>query len=366
MVRTAPQLVALAMSFAVATTSGDAVPGNIEKLLSSSTVPLTRPTSISGPFPGPLPTFTAGGFAFASARNGGAPSAAMINGDVDTDNAYPNVGAMIVMVREGNPFGLPPGTILGGLSGVLIHNQTFLTAGHGTARADAEGGNPPFIRVVVTFLPDALDPSGWIDVSNEPGSQVTHPSFPRPCYPPPGFCEYEKEGAFGHGAEVWPDVSDVGIVFLSAPVQGIAHAKLGNKQLSDPNIMGTRMLQVGYGITDGSVSRENALSVWDGLRRFGTATLGAVPGYGINDQWTNFNRDPSGTCHMDSGSPTFLECNGGCGGTRLVALAADGGPTCDTVDYRARVDSHHVREWIKSTIDARFGAGAASASLGRN
>jgi hypothetical protein len=170
MVRTAPQLVALAMSFAVATTSGNAVPGNIEKLLSSSTVPLTRPTSISGLFPGPFPTFTAGG------------GSTMIDGVVDTDNAYPNVGALIVMVREGNPFGLPPGTIIGGLSGVLIHSQTFLTAGHGTVRA--EFGNPPWIRVVVTFLPDALDPSGWIDISNEVGTQVTHPSFPRPCYPP--------------------------------------------------------------------------------------------------------------------------------------------------------------------------------------
>jgi hypothetical protein len=350
MVRTAPQLVALAMSFAVATTSGEAVPGNIEKLLSSSTVPLTRPTSISGPFQGPLPTFTAGGFAFASARSGDA----MINGVVDTDNAYPNVGALIVMVRQGNPFGLPAGTIIGAVSGILIHNQTFLTAGHGTVRA--EFGTPPFIRVVITFLPDALDPSGWIDVSPEVGTQVTHPSFPHPC--DPFFCVY-GEGDFGHTAEVWPEVSDVGMVFLSEPVHGIAHGKLGNKSLSDPNIMGTRMLQVGYGITDGSVSRENAIQVWDGLRRYGTATLGLVPGYGINEHWTNFNRDPSGTCHIDSGSPTFHD-------NRVVALAADGGPTCDTVDYRARVESHSVREWIRSTIDARFGAGAASASLGPN
>jgi hypothetical protein len=187
MLRTAPQLVALAMSFAVATTSGNA----------------------------------------------------MINGVVDTENAYPNVGALIVMVREGNPFGLPPGTIIGALSGVLIHNQTFLTAGHGTVRA--EFGNPPFIRVVVTFLPDALDPSGWIDVSNEPGTQVTHPSFPRPCYPP-GLGPCPADEAFGHFAEAFPDMSDVGLIFLSQPVHGIAHAKLGNKNLGGPDIVGTRML----------------------------------------------------------------------------------------------------------------------------
>jgi hypothetical protein len=278
---------------------------------------------------------------------------AMINGVVDTDNAYPNVGASIVIAREGNPFGLPAGTILGAVSGVLIHNQVFLTAGHFTVRA--EFGIPPWVRVVVTFLPDALDPAGWIDISHEVGMQVTHPSFPHPC--DPFFCVYGEGEDFGHIAEVWPEVSDVGLIFLSQPVHGIAHAKLGNKQLSDPDMVGTRMLQVGYGITDGSVSREDAIQVWDGLRRYGTATLGAVPGYGINEQWTNFNRDPSGTCHIDSGSPTFLD-------NRVVALAADGGPTCDTVDYRARVESHSVREWIRSTIDARFGAGAASASLG--
>jgi hypothetical protein len=311
MVRTAPQLVALVMSFAVATASGDAVPGKV----------------------------TGGG--------------TMINGVVDTDNAYPNVGAALVIAREGNPLGVPAGTILGAVTGTLIHNQTFLTAGHFTVRA--ESGVPPFVRRVVTFLPDALDPAGWIDISPEVETSVTHPSFPRPCFPPPGFCPVEE--AFGHFAEAFPDLSDVGLIFLSEPVHGIAHAKLGNKSLSDPNIVGTRMLQVGYGVTEAPPDRQG-ISIWDGLRRYGTATLGLVPGYGINEQWTNFNRDPAGTCHIDSGSPTFLD-------NRLVAVASDGGPTCDTVDYRARVESHHVRDWIRSTIEARFGAGAASASLGR-
>jgi hypothetical protein len=315
MVRTAPQLVALAMSFAVATASGDAVPGKV----------------------------TGGG--------------TMINGVVDTDNAYPNVGAAIVIAREGNPLGVPAGTILGAVTGTLIHNQTFLTAGHFTVRAVEVGGVPPFVRLVVTFLPDALDPAGWIDISHEPGTQVAHPSFPRPCYPP-GLGPCPAEEAFGHFAEAFPDTSDVGLIFLSEPVKGIAHGKLGNKSLSDPNIVGTRMLQVGYGVTEAPTDPRNPYPIWDGLRRYGTATLGAVPGYGINEQWANFNRDPAGTCHIDSGSPTFLD-------NRLVAVASDGGPTCDTVDYRARVDSHHVREWIRSTIEARFGAGAAAASLGR-
>jgi hypothetical protein len=81
------------------------------------------------------------------------------------------------------------------------------------------------------------------------------------------------------------------------------------------------------------------LEQWDGLRRYGTSTMRDA----FNAEWARFNRDPSGTCFGDSGGPTFFL-------NRIVAVTADGGPPCDTVDNRSRVDAQSVRDWIESLI----------------
>ena len=99
---------------------------------------------------------------------------------VDHANAFPNVGSIMVWRDPNNPLGLPGG-LAADVTGVLIHPHTILTAGHFAARA--EPGVPPFSRVVVSFAPNALDQSTWIDVSRAPGTCIAHPSFPRPCTP---------------------------------------------------------------------------------------------------------------------------------------------------------------------------------------
>ena len=58
-----------------------------------------------------------------------------------------------------------PGDSPADVTAVLIHPQTMLTAGHFAARAESFGTLPPWLRIVVSFAPNALDQSTWIDIS---------------------------------------------------------------------------------------------------------------------------------------------------------------------------------------------------------
>jgi hypothetical protein len=253
---------------------------------------------------------------------------------VDRLNAYPNVGSIMVWRDPNNPLGLPGG-LAAGLTGVLIHPQTILTAGHFAARAESFGTLPPWLRIVVSFAPSALNESTWIDVSRA-GTCIAHPSFPRPCTPQ--SCPFDDTDG-----QYEPEISDVGLCFLDKPVLGIRPAKLANRSLDDERVPGTRMTIVGYGTTAPAPGGPADTSRYDGIRRSGTSTVDQV----INQNWVTFNRDSVGVCYGDSGAPTFF--NG-----RVVAVASDGALDCVSADNRARVDSKDVRKWIKAQIDQRF------------
>ncbi len=267
------------------------------------------------------PEFTRPGMALTSAEA------------VDQANAYPSVGSIMVWRDPNNPLGLPGG-LAGQVTAVLIHSQTLLTAGHFAARA--ESGIPPFARVVVSFAPNALDQSTWIDVNRARGTCIAHPSFPRPCTPQ--SCPFDDTDGLYE-----PGISDVGLCFLDEPVLGIRPARLANRSLDDARVTGTRMTIVGYGTTAPAPGGPADTSLYDGIRRWGTSTVDQV----IDQNWVTFNRDPVGVCYGDSGAPTFF--NG-----RVVAVASDGALDCVSADNRARVDSKDVRNWIKSQIDQRF------------
>ena len=252
---------------------------------------------------------------------------------VDQANDYPNVGSIMVWRDANNPLGLPGG-LAADVTVVLIHPQTLLTAGHFAARA--EPGIPPFSRVVVSFAPNALDQSTWIDIDRAPGTCIAHPSFPRPCSPQ--SCPFDDTDGLYE-----PGISDVGLCFLAEPVPGIQPAKLANRSLDHEGIPGKRMTIVGYGTTSPTPGGPADASLYDGIRRWGTSTVDQV----IDPNWVTFNRDPVGVCYGDSGAPTFF--NG-----RVVAVASDGALDCVSADNRARVDSKEVRKWIKSQIEQRF------------
>jgi hypothetical protein len=257
---------------------------------------------------------------------------------VDQANAYPNVGSIMIWRDPNNPPGLPGG-LTGQVTAVLIHPQTMLTAGHFAARfegAAASGQLPPWVRVVVSFAPNALDESTWIDLNRALGTCIAHPTFPRPCTPQ--SCPFDDTDG-----QYEPGISDVGLCFLDEPVPGIRPARLANRSLDDEGVPGSRMTIVGYGTTAPAPGGPADTSLYDGIRRWGTSTVDQV----IDENWVTFNRDPVGVCYGDSGAPTLF--NG-----RVVAVASDGALDCVSADNRARVDGKEVRNWIKSQIDLRF------------
>jgi hypothetical protein len=266
------------------------------------------------------------------------PAAALTGAEAtDSSNAYPNVATIMVWRDANNPLGLPGG-LAASVTGVLIHSQTILTAGHFTARIEgvsAAGQLPPWNRLVVSFAPNALDPSTWIELNRARGTCLAHPSFPRPCTPQ--SCPLDDIDGLPE-----PGVSDVGLCFLDEPL-GIRPARLANRRLDHKHIQGTRMTIVGSGTTAPPPGGPADTSNYDGIRRWGTSTVDQV----IDENWVTFNRDPVTVCFGDSGAPTFFK-------GRVVAIASDGAADCASADVRARVDSKDVRNWIKSQIDQRF------------
>jgi Trypsin len=252
---------------------------------------------------------------------------------IDRWNLYSNVGSIMVWRDPNNPLGLPGG-LAGQVTGVLIHPQTILTAGHFAARAERE--LPPWVRVVVSFAPNALDQSTWIDVNRALGTCIAHPSFPRPCTPQ--SCPFDDIDGKHE-----PGISDVGLCFLDEPAPGIRPARLANRSLDDERVVGRRMTIAGYGTTAPPPGGPGDTSLYDGIRRLGRSTVDQV----IDQNWVTFNRDPVTVCYGDSGAPTFFH-------GRVVAVASDGAADCTSADVRARVDSKDVRKWIKSQIDQRF------------
>ena len=255
-----------------------------------------------------------------------------------TSSAHQNVGVIMVWRDANNPLGLPGG-LATYVTGVLIHPQAILTAGHFTARIEgvsAGGQLPPWLRVVASFAANAFDQSTWIDLNPALGTCLAHPSFPRPCTPqscPLDDIDGQHE----------PGVNDVGLCFLDEPVLDLHPAKLATRRLDDKRIPGTRMTIVGYGTTAPPPGGPTDTSNYDGLRRWGTSTVDQV----VDQDWVTFNRDPVTVCFGDSGAPTFFE-------GQVVAIASDGAADCESADVRARVDGKDVRHWIKSQIDQRF------------
>ena len=244
---------------------------------------------------------------------------ALVNGDVT--EARPSVGTVMIATREGNPFDLPAGVVLVNVTATLIHPQVLLTAGHFTFFGTQ--GVPPFLRLVVSFSPRPSTNLTWISIDQGAGTQVVHPSFPA-----------DRIDDIDGLPE--PGVADVGLIFLDAPIANVVPAKLAREPLKHPDI-GDRMRVVGYELT----RPEETL---DGLRRIGASTLGTL----LDKNWASFNLDPVRICFGDSGGPTFHE-------GRIVAIVSDGGAECASADWRARIDTHEVKSWIKQTIRDRFG-----------
>ncbi len=201
---------------------------------------------------------------------------------------------------------------------------------------------PRFVRPVVSFSHDnPRDTSTWIDIA----VMYIHPSFP--CRQAPLTCCSgfpNQPCPVDANRQQVPSLApfvDIGVMVLATPVTGVKVAKLAHSGFLEKNVaQGARMTMVGYGLTQAPPDGQfHDFERWDGLRRYGTSTM--LDAYSA--EWARFKLDPSSTCSGDSGGPTFFL-------NRLVAVMADGGPTCDAYDNRSRVDAQAVLDWIGSLI----------------
>jgi hypothetical protein len=212
----------------------------------------------------------------------------------------------------------------------LIHPQVVLTVGH-FARV-SEDGIPPFIHVFVTFNLHVFDDrSTWIPVI----AQSWHPST-LPCH---NFtCN-------------WPDpplphYSDVGLLFLAKPVNGIKPAKLAPVGTIESGRQGDHdQILAGYG----PLGAPNSFNPNDVVRRYRL-----IPGpYQVFDDATAIGK-PGESCVGDSGSPTFIGPLGGSGNKRREILALTSAfepPDCRKGRaFVTRIDNPGVHSWIAEEI----------------
>lgn len=242
-------------------------------------------------------------------------------GEPDTENRFPNVGAIVVV---SGPPGLDYPIIAG--SGVLIHPHVLLTAGHVTADIEAaiDSGQFQIDDGRISFGTDAFDPSTWVDVAGV----MTHADF------------HLQPESRSH---------DIGVILLREPVElpcaALPDAGLLDKlkaagllrDQGDP----TRFTNVGYGAT--LRFPPPGFMPGDGLRRFSVSDYRA-----LENVWLHQNVNPAtengGTGFGDSGGPHFWIAPDG--DLVLVALQSRGDPELVSLNKAYRLDIAEARAFI--------------------
>lgn len=259
------------------------------------------------------------------------PAQAIIFGEVDEDNEFPNVGAIVGLPRPGS--GGSPIVIC---SGTLIHERVFLTAGHCTARIEELLANGvPLWAFQVSFGVDALDEKTWHDVS----AVITHPDY-----------GWEAENGTANPR-------DVGVLILDKPVKKIKPALLAppgllddlveSGELSQGEEGATPLLVAGYGRTLEFPPPETIRP--DGYRRFAVSEYQA-----LTDAWLIVSQNPaldnSGTSFGDSGGPTLWFNPDGT--PVVIAVTSWGDANSLSIDFRYRVDIPETLDFVDEVIDA--------------
>jgi hypothetical protein len=267
--------------------------------------------------------FAAIGLTFLLLAATGRGASAITFGEVDTDNRFPNVGAIIVTRPSGVPIHV--------CSGTLIHPKIFLTAGHCTTslnRALADGVITQD-RIRIAFGPDSHDESAWRGVS----AIITDPQF---------------------GVANDRDIHDIGVLILTDPVDLPCAALADEGLLDDLKVAGVlrtegvpeTFLAVGYGSTLEFPPPGEVFP--DGLRRFVAAEYLA-----LENAYLILRQNPAagsgGVATGDSGGPMFWTAPNGA--LVLVAINFYGDPERVATGWGYRVDLPGARGFIDFMIE---------------
>jgi len=260
------------------------------------------------------------------------PARAITWGEVDTENRYPYVGAIVgvELPATGEPFVV--------CSGTLIHPRVFLTAGHCTHNIEGlldQGIITLKDDVRVSFGVDALDSRSWLEVE----AVITHPDFQPDLVPN-------------------DDPGDVGVLILKKPVRKITPAILpeaglldvlkASGELREGPEGGSRLTVAGYGRTLMFPPPETVAP--DGLRRFAESEY-----LGLLDAWIVTSRNQAagdgGSAGGDSGGPT-LWTDPVTGQDILVGITSWGDPERVAITFKYRVDIPQTLDFITAVIGA--------------
>jgi hypothetical protein len=249
------------------------------------------------------------------------PAAAITYGEIDVDDQFPNVGAIVLARGSGGRFAI--------CSGTLIHPRLFLTAGHCTRllnNAFASGNLTPG-EVRISFGVDALDDATWREIDYV----VTDPLF----------LDNVTNAS---------DLHDQGLVILKEPVLDRPSAVLADvgflDALFDAGLLrahgvASSFVVVGYGTTlEFPPPQEDFGDI--GIRRFAASQFQAL--YTAN-LFLNQNpraTDGGGIGQNDSGGPMFWIADDGA--AVLVAVSFYGITAAFGQGYR--VDWPDGRQFI--------------------
>jgi secreted trypsin-like serine protease len=225
-----------------------------------------------------------------------AAASGVIGGDHD-NGAHPSTGALVVPT----PNGLAPEC-----SGVLVAPQVFLTAGHCTEAAIADGD-------AYVVFDDELNSETWTTIH---GTAITDP-------------------AFGLDPK---NPHDLGVVLLDTPAP-VAPASLpaagSAARLAKQNVA---PISVGYGYSQRTDKKKSFL--YDGYRH-----QAAIP-VANQDAALLKLKDPNGAsvCFGDSGGPQYLA-----GSTTIVSVTSGGNKQCKKA-WATRLDTASVRAFLSAYV----------------
>jgi len=224
-------------------------------------------------------------------------------------------------------------------SGTLISPTVMLTAGHGTYGA--------------SFALVCFD-KGPFDYSIQNGVATYYGTAPLYMGVPITFPSYAQNEAAGAKAKYALSVSDLGVVILDRPVQGVTKfPTLPNVNFDDKLSAGTSLKIIGYGVNDPTAVPPADFTSWSGTLARNSAHVQLLSDhFDGSNKYIKCTTDPShgrgGVSFGDSGGPVLYRENGDSQST-LIALHAYVDDN-NNVSYHTRIDTPQVLNWIKGFV----------------